>query len=65
MNNDGMLATVNDGNIVVNDLHETNSKIISLTKTIARRQLAIVSNIADLNQFIQKNRIKCILRKSF
>jgi hypothetical protein len=57
MNNDRMLATAHYGSTVVNELHATNSKIISLTKTIPRLQLTTVSNVvnvAGLNQFIQK-----------
>lgn len=65
-NNDWMLAAARDGNTVVNELHKTNSKIISLAKTIARLQLAIVLNVTDLNQFTSKKYlIKYILRKSF
>jgi len=51
MNKDGMLATVHDENTMAN---EFNPKIISLTKTVARLQLAIVLNGDDMNQFFPK-----------
>jgi hypothetical protein len=57
-NNDWMLATTHCGNIVVNELHETDSKFISLAETISPSLLAIAlntSNVASLNLFIPKN----------
>jgi len=68
-NNDWMLAAAHDGNTVVNELPKTNSKFISMAKTISRSLSAISLKavyIASLNPFIPKKyRSEYILREAF
>lgn len=69
MNNDRMLAAAHSRDIVVNELHEANPKIISMAETISRSLSAIILkaiNVANLNPFVPKKyRSKYICEKVF